>query len=316
MAKVTNAFDTYTATADREQLSDIIYNISPMQTPFLSSVGTSNVSNVVFDWQTESLPTPSSTGQLEGFELSRSASTATVRESNVCMISSRDATVTGSQEASDAAGKNSEMAHQLALMAKALKRDMEEALTQNIAKVTGTASAARQTRSLETWYQTNVNKASDGANGSASAARTNGTRRDLTEAMLKDVQQQCFTSGAEPSILMCGPYNKSVISGFTGRSQARQFVDANTIEASVSIYSGDFGELQVVPSNRSREQAVHLLDPEFAGVAYLRNFETIDISTIGDAQTKMIVVEYGLEMKNEAAHGIIADVKVSSTDAG
>jgi len=112
MAKVTNAFDTYTATADREQLSDIIYNISPMQTPFLSSVGTSNVSNVVFDWQTESLPTPSSTGQLEGFELSRSASTATVRESNVCMISSRDATVTGSQEASDAAGKNSEMAHQ------------------------------------------------------------------------------------------------------------------------------------------------------------------------------------------------------------
>tara|TARA_R100001509_G_scaffold119093_1_gene73455 strand:+ start:361 stop:1311 length:951 start_codon:yes stop_codon:yes gene_type:complete len=316
MAKVTNAFDTYTATADREQLSDIIYNISPSQTPFLSSIGRTNVSNVVFDWQTETLPTPSSTGQLEGFELSRSASTATTRESNVCMISSRDATVTGSQEASDAAGKRSEMAHQLAIMAKAVKRDMEEALTQNIAKVTGTASAARQTRSLETWYQTNVNKASDGANGSASAARTDGSRRDLTEDMIKDVQQQCFASGAEPSILMVGPYNKSVISGFTGRAQARQFVDANTIEASVSIYSGDFGELRVVPSNRSREQAVHLLDPEFAAVAYLRDFETIDISTIGDAETKMIVVEYGLEMRNEAAHGIVADVKVSSTDAG
>tara|TARA_Y100001938_G_scaffold146981_1_gene227136 strand:- start:2644 stop:3594 length:951 start_codon:yes stop_codon:yes gene_type:complete len=316
MAKISNAFDTYSAQADREELSDIIYNISPMQTPFLSSVGKSNVSNVVFDWQTESLPTPSSSGKLEGFELSRSASTATVRESNVCMISSRDATVTGSQEASDAAGKNSEMAHQLALMSKALKRDMEEALVGNIAKVSGSASAARQTRSLETWYQSNVNKASDGANGSASSARTNGTRRDLTEAMVKDVQQQCFSNGAEPSILMCGPYNKSVISGFTGRSQARQFVDANVVEASVSIYSGDFGELRVVPSNRSREQAVHLLDPEFAGVAYLRDFETIDISTIGDAQTKMIVVEYGLEMKNEAAHGIVADVKVSDSDAG
>ena len=102
MAKISNAFDTYSAQADREELSDIIYNISPMQTPFLSSVGKSNVSNVVFDWQTESLPTPSSVGKLEGFELSRSASTASVRESNVCMISSRDATVTGSQEASDA----------------------------------------------------------------------------------------------------------------------------------------------------------------------------------------------------------------------
>ena len=316
MAIVTNAFDSYEATANREELSDIIYNISPMQTPFLSSVGRTNVSNVQFDWQTESLPAPSSVGKLEGDELSRATATATVRQSNVCMISSRDATVTGTQEASDAAGKNSEMAHQLALMAKALKRDMEEALTQNIAKVTGSASAARQTRSLETWYATNVNKASDGANGSSSAARTNGTRRDLTEAMVKDVQQQCFSSGAEPSILLVGPYNKGVISGFTGRSQARQFVDANTVEASVSIYSGDFGELQVVPSNRSREQAVHLLDPEFAAVAYLRDFTTQDIAKIGDAETKQIIVEYGLEMRNEAAHGIVADVKVSSTDAG
>ena len=87
MAKVTNAFDTYTATADREDLSNIIYNISPMQTPFMSSIGTRNVKNVVFDWQTESLPTPSGAGQLEGFELSRAASTATSRVSNVCQIS-------------------------------------------------------------------------------------------------------------------------------------------------------------------------------------------------------------------------------------
>lgn len=81
--------------------------------------------------------------------------------------------------------------------------------------------------------------------------------------------------------------------------KARQFVDANTVELSVSIYSGDFGELQVVPSNRSREQAVHLLDPEFAAVAYLRDFTTQDIAKIGDAETKQIIVEYGLEMRNE-----------------
>ena len=316
MAQVTNAFDTYEAIGNREDLADIIYNISPTQTPFLSAVGKRQSSNGQFDWQTEVLPTPSSTGQLEGFELSKSTSTNTTRATNVAMISSRDATVTGAQEATDTAGKNSEMAHQLAIMAKAIKRDMEEALTQNIAKNAGNVSTARQTRSLETWYATNVNKASDGANGSDSAARTNGTRRDLTEAMVKDVQQQCFASGAEPSLLMVGPYNKSVISGFTGRSQARQFVDANTIEASVSIYSGDFGELQVVPSNRSREQAVHLLDPEYAAVAYLRDFETIDIATVGDAETKMLLVEYGLEMRNEAAHGIVADVKVSDSDAG
>jgi hypothetical protein len=311
MAKVQNAFDTYDATADREDLSNIIYNISPMQTPFMSSIGTRNVNNVIFEWQTENLPTPSGAGQLEGFNLTRAASTATARVKNACQISYRDATVTGSQEASDAAGKKSEMAHQLAIMAKALKRDMEEALCQNNAKEEGDATTARQTRSFEAWISSNASRASDGAAGSDTTAATDGTQRDLTEDLLKDVLEDMFQNGAEPNLAICGPHNKQVISGFTGRSQARQFVDANTVEASVAIYSSDFGELKIVPSNRSRERSLLLVDPEFAKVSYLRNFETIDIATIGDAETKMIVAEYGLEVSNEAAHGVVADLNVS-----
>ena len=311
MAKVTNAFDTYTATADREDLSNIIYNISPQQTPFMSSIGTRNVKNVVFDWQTENLPTPSGAGQLEGFELSRAASTATTRQSNVCQISYRDATVTGSQEASDAAGKKSEMAHQLAIMAKALKRDMEEALCQKGAKTPGNATTARVTGGFESWITSNDSRGTGGASTGGGAAPTDGTQRALTEDLLKDVLQLMFANGAEPSLAIAGPVNKQKISGFTGRSQARQFVDANTVEASVAIYSSDFGELKIVPSNRSRERSLLLVDPEFAKVSYLRNFETIDIATIGDAQTKMIVAEYGLEVSNEAAHGIVADLTTS-----
>ena len=311
MAKVTNAFDTYSATADKEDLSNIIYNISPMQTPFMSSIGTRNVKNVVFDWQTEVLPTPSSSGELEGFELSRSAAQATVRESNVCMISKRDATVSGSQEVSDAAGKRSEMAHQLALMAKALKRDMEEALCQNGAKTTGNATTARVTGGFESWVETNVSRGSGGSGAGNGAAPVDGTQRALTEDLLKDVLQLSFENGGEPSLAICGPHNKQIISGFTGRSQARQMIDANTVEASVSIYSSDFGELQIVPSNRSRERSLLLVDPEYAKVAYLRNFQTVDIATIGDAETKMIVAEYGLEVSNEKAHGIVADLSVS-----
>ena len=311
MAKVTNAFDTYSATADREDLSNIIYNISPMQTPFMSSIGSRNVKNVVFDWQTESLPTPSSSGELEGFELSRSAATATVRKSNVCMISKRDATVSGSQEVSDAAGKRSEMAHQLAIMAKALKRDMEEALCQKGAKATGSASVARKTGGFENWIESNESRGTGGSSAGDGAAVTDGTQRALTETLLKDVLQSCFSNGGEPSLAICGPVNKQKISGFTGRSQARQMIDANTVEASVSIYSSDFGELQIVPSNRSRERSLLLVDPEFAKVAYLRNFQTVDIATIGDAETKMLVVEYGLEVSNEAAHGVVADLTTS-----
>ena len=311
MAKVTNAFDTYTATSDREDLSNIIYNISPMQTPFMSSIGKRSINNVVFDWQTEDLASPVSTGELEGFELSRSASVATTRLSNVAMISKRDATVSGSQESSDPAGKRSEMAHQLAIMSKALKRDMEEALCQNGDKTTGNATTARVTGGFESWITSNDSRGTNGASTGGGAAPTDGTQRALTETLLKDTLQLCFENGGEPSLAICGPHNKQVISGFTGRSQARQMIDANTVEASVSIYSSDFGELKIVPSNRSRERSLLLVDPEFAKVAYLRDFKTVDIATIGDAVTKMIVVEYGLEVSNEAAHGIVADLSTS-----
>lgn len=311
MAKVTNAFDTYTATSDREDLSNIIYNISPMQTPFMSSIGKRNINNVVFDWQTEALASPVSTGELEGFELSRSAAVATTRVSNVAMISKRDATVSGSQESSDPAGKRSEMAHQLAIMSKALKRDMEEALCQKNGKTTGDATTARKTGAFESWVKSNVNNAAGSTPTGGGTAPTDGTQRALTETLLKDVLQSCFENGGEPSIAICGPHNKQVISGFTGRSQARQFVDANTVEASVSIYSSDFGELKIVPSNRSRERSLLLVDPEMAKVSFLRDFKTVDIATIGDAVTKMIVVEYGLEVSNEAAHGAVVDLTTS-----
>ena len=311
MAKVTNAFDTYSATSDREQLSNVIYNISPQATPFMSAIGKNSIKNVVFDWQTETLPTASGAGQLEGFELSRAAATATSRVSNVAQISSRDATVTGSQQASDPAGKKSEMAHQLAIMAKALKRDMETALCQKGAKTTGNATTARVTGGFESWITSNVSRGTNGAGNGGGAAPTDGTQRALTEALLKTVLQSCFTNGGEPSMAICGPVNKQVISGFTGRSSARQMVDANTVEASVSIYASDFGELKIVPSNFSRERSLLLVDPDYAKVSYLRDFKTVDISTVGDAETKMILAEFGLEMSNEAAHGIVADLTTS-----
>ena len=229
----------------------------------------------------------------------------------MAQISKRDATVSGSQQASDPAGKKSEMAHQLAIMSKALKRDMETALCQKGAKTTGNATTARVTGGFESWITSNVSRGTNGAGNGGGAAPTDGTQRALTEALLKSVLQSCFSNGGEPSLAICGPVNKQKISGFTGRASARQMIDANTVEASVSIYASDFGELKIVPSNFSRERTLLLVDPDFAKVSFLRDFKTVDISTIGDAETKMLVVEYGLEVSNEAAHGLVADLTTS-----
>ena len=277
----------------------------------MSAIGKNKVRNVVFDWQTEVLPSAVGTGQIEGFELSRAATSPTVRETNTTMIQSRDSTVTGSQQASDPAGVKSQIAHFMALNAKALKRDMETALSGNYAKAAGSASAARATRSFESWITSNTSRGTNGANGSASAAATDGTQRALTETLLKAVLQTGYGNGAEMSMAICGPFNKGVISGFTGRSNVRQVIEEDTVTASISLYASDFGELKIIPSNFSRERSLLLVDPNYAAVSFLRDFEAIDIANIGDAKTKLIITEFGLQMSNQAAHGIVADLTTS-----
>lgn len=324
MAKVTNAFATYSATANREDLSNTIYNIDPFDTPFISSIGRRNVSNRIFDWQTESLPAvDEANAKEEGFQLSRSAATATVRVSNTTQISARDATVAGSQESSDAAGKRSEMAHQMALVSKALKRDMESILVSNQARVAGNDSGtARKTRGLEHWIATNITTGGTSYANAASetAALTDGsTSVALTETNFNDLLQTCYENGAEPKVVMVRPVIKRKISTFTGRTGTQLNVAKAEAVNTVDIYRSDFGDVKIVPSRWLRKRtisskevsAVFMLDPEYAAVAYFRPFQTTDIAKIGDADTKMILAEYGLEMRNEKAHGKMPDIASS-----
>ena len=166
MPKVTNAFTTYNAVGNREDLSNVIYNIDPFDTPVMSAIRRRNVKNRLFDWQTEFLPTtaptvvpgtgavdPAANAQLEGFALAPSAAQPTVRQNNVTQISKRDATISGSQEESDAAGKGSEMSHQMAMASKVLKSDMETAMCSRQPRIDGndTGPAARVTEGISHW---------------------------------------------------------------------------------------------------------------------------------------------------------------------
>ena len=161
-SKVGNAFTTYFATGNREDLSNAIYNIDPFDTPLMSAIRRRNVKNRIFDWQTENLPItappapdPAANAQVEGFLLVNKPAQPTIRQSNVTQISERDATVTGSQEESDAAGKGSEMAHQMAMTSKVLKSDIEVALCSRQPRQdgsdNGTTQTARVTEGFSHW---------------------------------------------------------------------------------------------------------------------------------------------------------------------
>jgi hypothetical protein len=317
MAIVTNTFTSHSAVGIRESLADIISSISPEEVPFQSNVGSENVSNTYFEWQTDSLASTSTTAIIDGDDVSSfDATSATTRVGNYTHIRRRTTIVADNLAAQDLAGRNDELSYQIAKRGKELKRDIEATLTDNNAQVAGNSSTARETGGLGAWIATNENVGTGGGltTGDGTTARTDGTQRDFTEAMLKDAMQQAFVSGGQPTILMVGPHNKTVVSGFAGIAAQRYMAPSDsptTIIGAADVYMSDFGTLNVVANRFSRERDAWLLDPEYASVCYLRPIQNVELSKTGDASKSMVIAEFGLKVLNEAAHAVVADLNVS-----
>lgn len=313
MAAITGAFKTYEAVGNREDLSDFIYDISPTKTPFQSMIGKSKAKGVNHEWQTESLAAASTANaQLEGAETTRVTSAPTVRVGNICQIMSKNATVSGTQEAVDKAGRKEEMAKQVLKRSKELKRDLEATVLGVQGQNAGAAGTARKLRAIGSWLSSNESRQTTTTTGvaatAATAAPTDGTQRAFTETLLKAVLLSAHRNGSEADTLLVGPFNKQAASGFTGRTQARQSVSANTILGAASIYSSDWGDIKIVTDLFQRERDAWLVDPSMAAIAWLRPWESYNLGRIGDADTKEIIGEMTLEIRNEKAHGVVADL--------
>ena len=317
MAIVTNTFTTYDAVGIREDLANTISNISPEETPFMSNVGSENVSNTFFEWQTDSLASTSTTPVINGDDVSSfDATSATTRLGNYTHIRRRTYVIADNLAAVDEAGRADEVAYQVAKRGKELKRDIETVLLDNNARVAGNSSTAPETAGLGAWIATNDSVGTGGAapTGDGTDARTDGTQRAFTEAMLKDVMQQTWTSGGNPSILMVGAFNKQAVSAFAGIAAQRYMAPSDsptTIVGAADVYMSDFGTLTVVPNRFQRARDAWVLDPEYASVCYLRPIQKVDLAKTGDAEKGMLIGEFGLKVMNEAAHGIVADLTTS-----
>jgi hypothetical protein len=311
-------FRTYAAIGMREDLSDIIYNIAPTDTPFMSTIGKTKATAVYHEWQTDSLAAAAANAAVEGADASSATLSPTTRVGNRTQISQKTVAVTGTLQAVDKAGRKSELAYQLSKASSEIKRDMEFTLLNNTVQANGTAgSTARVLGGLQTWLSSNGDFGSGGSAGSSgTTARTNGTNRTFTETELKTVIKEVFESGGSPKILMVTPAHKQTVSAFAGIAAQRYMAPSDaptTIIGAADIYLSDFGSVSVVPnrfmlSGNSANEVAFVLDPEYAAVAYLRPFQTIELAKNGDSDRTQLLVEYTLEVKNEAAHGIIADL--------
>jgi hypothetical protein len=310
-------FGTSTGIGLREDLSDVIYNISPTETPFMSSIGKSKATAVYHEWQTDSLASATTANAaVEGADASSATISPTTRVGNYTQIIQKTVQVSGTIESVNKAGRKSEKAYQLAKASAEIKRDLETIITSNQARSAGSSTTARKLGSILSWLVTNTSKGSGGSDPSTSGSttRTDGTQRTFTEALLKTVVASVFSSGGNPKILMVGATGKQKVSSFPGIAVNRfqlNKVEQGAIIGAADIYQSDFGAMSVVPNRFMRVRDALVIDPEFAALAFLRPFQTNDLAKTGDSENTQLLAEVTLEVKNEAAHGIIADLDMS-----
>lgn len=313
MAQPTNLFDTFETVGIREDLVDVIYNISPEDTPILSAIPRTAAKSTKHEWQLDSLATPATNAVIEGDDATIDALSATTRAFNFCQIADKVIALSGTQSAVDAAGRADEMAYQIAKKSKELKKDMEFDLIEPNIQVSGSATAARELGSIPTWLKTNGDAGTSGSlsTGSGTDLPGSGTDRDLTETILKTVIKEVYESGGEMDMLVCPPSVKQVISGFNANTTRFGPAEAKTEFAAIDVYSSDFGDLRVVPNRVmavTDAKDVFIIQRDMMATAYLRDFQVQDLAKTGDSEKKQLLAEYTLEVRNEAAHGILLDV--------
>jgi len=307
-------FTAHSAIGQREDLTDVIYDISPTETPIMSTLARTKATAVFHEWQTDSLAAATSANAaVEGADGVSATISPTVRLGNYTQIVQKVIQTSGTLEAVNKAGRRSERAYQLAKASSELKRDMEAIITANQGRDAGSSTTARKLGAILSWLKTNTSKGTSGTDPTTIgvSTRSDGATRTFTEQLLKDEVAAAFDSGGNPTMLVVGSGLKQKVSSFAGIAAQRYQAPSDaptTIIGAADVYLSDFGTLQVVPDRFMRTRDALLLDPEYAALAYLRPFSTNDLAKTGDSEKTQLLAEFTLEMRNEAAHAIVADL--------
>lgn len=307
-------FTAHTAIGQREDLIDVVYDISPTETPIMSTLARTKATAVFHEWQTDSLASATSANAaVEGADGVSATISPTTRLGNYTQIVQKVVQTSGTLEAVNKAGRRSERAYQLAKASSELKRDMETIITANQGRDAGSSSSARKLGAILSWLKTNTSKGTSGTDPTTIgvSTRSDGATRTFTEQLLKDEVAAAFDSGGNPSMLVVGSGLKQKVSSFAGIAAQRYMAPGDqptTIIGAADVYMSDFGTLSVVPDRFMRTRDALLLDPEYAALSYLRPFQTNDLAKTGDSEKTQLLCEFTLEMRNEAASAIVADL--------
>lgn len=316
MAQPTNTFDSYDAVGIREDLSDVIYDVSPDETPFYTACAKVSASNTYHEWQTDALRSSASNAHVEGDDTTAEARSATSRLGNYTQIFKNAVSIPGTDNGLNKAGRAKEMAYQIMKVAKEQKLDIEKALFDNNARVAGNSTTARELAGAPAWMITNVDFATggtpSGANptGDGTDARTDdGTPTAFSQTKFDNVMQSIWENGGNPDTVYLSAFQMNKALTFAGNNNQRSTVQAGDerVVKSMAVYVTPWGTVEFKPSRENRSRDVFIMQDDMWAVATLRPTKNEALAKTGDSEKRQVVTELTLVCRNEAASGIIAD---------
>jgi hypothetical protein len=297
-----NEFSSFDVVGKKEDVSDIITNITPTKAPFTSLTKSESVHNTLFQWQEDVLRDPAANANVEGFTASATVRAPTTMRSNVTQILQDTFSVTGTNDAISKYGRGKESAREAAKAAAALKLDLEAAFTLNDAAQVTPANIS----------QAGVFAGVQRQIAAANIIKTGSVGTLITEAKYLDAAQAAYAAGAEPSITLVTPTNSRTFAGFTGSSGKSRVINdgSKTIVNAVNLYVSPFGEEKIVLSRYMKTGDTLLMDPSMWKRVYLqgRNWFRETLAKVGDKTSMMIVGEFSLKHMHQKASALVREM--------
>ena len=307
---------------NREDLGDVVWDVSPTETPVISAIGKNSCTGRSHDWITDELESAGHNFHVEGSTVTPELPNARNRLSNHTQIAQKTAAASLTQEAVSKGGNiKSEMAYQMARRMRAIKTDVEYGLLNDQAKVLGArgadeANTPPRAASLSAYVVSGYHTMSDGTPGTGDGTDipTAGTgSAAFSEEALKTASEALWnrSNGAENLMVVMGAHNRGIFSTFPGTSTRNVTTDDRRLQASIDVYDGDFHTLTATPDRFCDASKVFIIDPKYLKVCDLRPLASYQLGRRGSAIERFMEWEFTYEICNPDAHAIIADTSTS-----
>ncbi len=313
MAQPSNTFDSYDySNSINEDLSQIISNVDPDETPLYSKSAKPKAANTNHEWLTDALRASANNAHIEGDDTTAEARVAQTRLGNYTQIFKNAVVIPDTDVGLDNAGKGRAMAYEVMKVAKEQKLDIERALFLNNAKVAGNSTTAREFGGLPTWLTTSTSGGSGASDptGDGTDTRTGGTGRALTQSIFDGIMQSVWDAGGKPDCVYLPSNQMSVVLGFVGSNNQRATIDASKTKVVnvTDVYMTPWGSVEFKMDREMGTDQLFVVQSNMVEVPHLRGMKNVELAKTGDNTKRQITCELTLKVKNEKALGAVYDL--------